>query len=151
MMGAPIDDCGRCVQADRHASRYSAEEYEFITTKTGLILGTRDGLPIIAAVFILRSGIRHFACDRDCGPRQVHWDTPTLRCPWGRLALPEILSHGPNVFTPDGTALNGPMLDQHGHFRRYPHCPVRSETVEWPASEYYVRPEYCPAFTRRAV
>jgi len=138
-------NCEHCRIADRHASYYSPEEYEFLTTKTGLIIGQRERLPIISAVFILRSGRRHFACMTAEG--QVYWNTPTFRCPWARPALPAILTHGPDVFTTDGIAIDQgrPMLDEQGHFRRMSHCPI------WRPHEYYVRPILVHGLPRRAV
>ena len=151
-MSAP--DCERCRLADRHANAYSPEEYEFLVTHTGQIIGERDSLPIISAVFILRSGIRHFCFMPS--PALVHWNTPTFRCPWARPALPAILCHGPEVFTPEGVWLNRSpsMLDEHGHFRRFPHCPMRADggdpDADLRAREYYVAPQFNPGLPRRA-
>ncbi len=78
--------CDKCQLARRSAKSFTTQELEILLTRTGLIVGWRDGEPIIAALLLPRCGVQHFAGMP--APAFVFWDRPAFRCPWADADAP---------------------------------------------------------------
>lgn len=136
--------CFKCRAAPRRIKNYTPQERDILLTRTGLILGWRDGQPVIAALLLPRCGVQHFAGMSE--PAFVFWDQPAYRCPWADPeGEPAILAHGPAVFAPDGRALIPMNLDDQGCWPKATHCALGRP------GRYFIKPFVDPALPRRRI
>ncbi len=133
-------DCERCRLAKRDRAKQTAEEWLALTMRSGQIIDTRDGLPVISAVVLPFAGERHFAGMP--APALVHWDIAAFRCPFSRAMFRPILSHMLARFAPDEAPIRVAWFDARGCIHRFSHCPVFREN-------YLVKPTADPALPRR--
>jgi len=141
-MSGPI--CDKCQLARQSAKSFTTQELDILLTRTGLIVGWRDGEPIIAALLLPRCGVEHFAGT----PARafVFWDQPAFRCPWADPeAPPAILMHGPAIFAPDGRVLVAMNLDEQGCWGKATHC------RRGRPRHYFIKPFVEPALPRRRI